>query len=42
MWWPRRFPFLLTRRPDSYTPLTAPVDAQQPDGAGHTATAVVK
>lgn len=40
--WLELFPFLLTRRPDSYTPLTTPVDAQRPYGAGHEATAVVK
>lgn len=40
--WLELFPFLLTRRPDSYGPLTAPVDAQRPYGAGHEATAVVK
>ncbi|MBX8688014.1 hydrolase [Mycobacterium sp. 20091114027_K0903767] len=40
--WLELFPFLLTRRPESYGPLTAPVDAQRPYGAGHEATAVVK
>lgn len=40
--WLELFPFLLTRRPDSYGPLTAPVDVQRPYGAGHHATAVVK
>ena len=40
--WLELFPFLLTRRPDTYAPLTAPVDVAQPYGAGHTATAVVK
>ena len=40
--WLELFPFLLTRRPDSYAALTAPVDAQRPYGAGHEATAVVK
>ncbi len=40
--WLELFPFLLTRRPDSYAALTAPVDAQLPYGVGHEATAVVK
>jgi N-carbamoylputrescine amidase len=40
--WLELFPFLLTRRPDSYAALTAPVDAGQPYGAGHAATAVIK
>ena len=40
--WLELFPFLLTRRPDSYAALTAPVDAERPYGAGHAATAVVK
>jgi len=40
--WLELFPFLLTRRPESYAALTAPVDAQRPYGAGHEATAVVK
>ncbi|MGX9671742.1 nitrilase-related carbon-nitrogen hydrolase [Mycobacterium sp. HM-7] len=40
--WLELFPFLLTRRPESYGALTAPVDAQRPYGAGHAATAVVK
>lgn len=40
--WLELFPFLLTRRPDSYGGLTAPVDAQRPYGLGHEATAVVK
>ncbi|OCB07136.1 hydrolase [Mycolicibacterium porcinum] len=40
--WLELFPFLLTRRPESYGPLTAPVDTQRPYGAGHEATAVVK
>ena len=40
--WLELFPFLLTRRPDSYASLTTPVDAQRPYGAGHEATAVVK
>lgn len=40
--WLELFPFLLTRRPESYSTLTAPVDVQRPYGAGHEATAVVK
>jgi len=40
--WLELFPFLLTRRPDSYAALTAPVDADRPYGAGHQGTAVVK
>jgi len=40
--WLELFPFLLTRRPESYGALTAPVDARRPYGAGHQATAVVK
>lgn len=40
--WLELFPFLLTRRPESYGALTAPVDVQRPYGAGHEATAVVK
>jgi N-carbamoylputrescine amidase len=40
--WLELFPFLLTRRPDSYAALTAPVDEQRPYGAGHAATAVIK
>jgi N-carbamoylputrescine amidase len=40
--WLELFPFLLTRRPDSYAALTAPVDAGRPYGAGHPATAVIK
>jgi N-carbamoylputrescine amidase len=40
--WLELFPFLLTRRPDSYAALTAPVDADRPYGAGHAATAVIK
>ncbi len=40
--WLELFPFLLTRRPDTYGALTEPVDAQHPYGAGHEATAVVK
>lgn len=40
--WLELFPFLLTRRPDTYEQLAKPVDTQQPYGAGHAATAVVK
>lgn len=40
--WLELFPFLLTRRPDTYAALTAPVDADRPYGAGHPATAVIK
>lgn len=40
--WLELFPFLLTRRPDSYHGLTVPVDVDRPYGAGHAATAVVK
>jgi N-carbamoylputrescine amidase len=40
--WLELFPFLLTRRPDSYGTLTAPVDEARPYGAGHAATAVIK
>ena len=40
--WLELFPFLLTRRPDTYGRLTAAVDAAQPYGVGHPATAVVK
>ena len=40
--WLELFPFLLTRRPDSYAALIAPVDADRPYGAGHQGTAVVK
>lgn len=40
--WLELFPFLLTRRPDTYSALTAPLDADRPYGAGHAATAVVK
>ena len=40
--WLELFPFLLTRRPESYGTLTAPVDVQRPYGVGHEATAVVK
>ncbi|WP_158166506.1 nitrilase-related carbon-nitrogen hydrolase [Mycolicibacterium smegmatis] len=40
--WLELFPFLLTRRPESYGALTEPVDPDHPYGAGHAATAVVK
>jgi len=40
--WLELFPFLLTRRPDTYAALTAPVDTERPYGAGHAATAVIK
>lgn len=40
--WLELFPFLLTRRPETYGVLTEPVDVQRPYGAGHEATAVVK
>lgn len=40
--WLELFPFLLTRRPDTYGALTKPVDTQAPYGTGHSATAVVK
>ncbi|OBF25540.1 nitrilase-related carbon-nitrogen hydrolase [Mycobacterium sp. ACS4331] len=40
--WLELFPFLLTRRPDTYGRLTEPVDPQLPYGVGHAATAVVK
>ena len=40
--WLELFPFLLTRRPDTYRRLTEPVDPQRPYGAGHRRTAVVK
>ncbi|WP_445167859.1 nitrilase-related carbon-nitrogen hydrolase [Mycolicibacterium sp. Dal123E01] len=40
--WLELFPFLLTRRPDTYAALTRPVVAGAPFGAGHAATAVVK
>ncbi|MCF6386688.1 hydrolase [Mycobacterium sp. MBM] len=40
--WLELFPFLLTRRPESYGTLTAPVDPARPYGEGHQATAVVK
>lgn len=40
--WLELFPFLLTRRPDTYGTLTEPVDTQHPYGAGQRATAVVR
>ena len=40
--WLELFPFLLTRRPDTYAGLTRPVALDEPYGAGHPATAVVK
>ncbi|WP_431238133.1 nitrilase-related carbon-nitrogen hydrolase [Mycolicibacterium aichiense] len=40
--WLELFPFLLTRRPDTYAALTRAVVADEPYGAGHAATAVVK
>lgn len=40
--WLELFPFLLTRRPDTYGRLTEPVDTSRPYGDGHAATAVVK
>jgi len=40
--WLELFPFLLTRRPDTYGALAEPVDPQRPYGAGHEATAVVR
>ncbi len=40
--WLDLFPFLLTRRPDSYAALTRPVQPERPYGAGHAATAVIK
>lgn len=40
--WLELFPFLLTRRPDTYGALTRPVVTAEPYGAGHAATAVVK
>lgn len=40
--WLELFPFLLTRRPDTYAALTEPVDTRAPYGVGHEATAVVK
>ncbi|WP_299558007.1 nitrilase-related carbon-nitrogen hydrolase [uncultured Mycolicibacterium sp.] len=40
--WLELFPFLLTRRPDTYGSLTAPVDPQRPYGEGHAPTKIVK
>ncbi|MDG4663814.1 nitrilase-related carbon-nitrogen hydrolase [Mycobacterium sp. 236(2023)] len=40
--WLELFPFLLTRRPDTYGALSKPVEPQSPYGNGHEATAVVK
>ncbi|TGB45559.1 nitrilase-related carbon-nitrogen hydrolase [Mycolicibacterium peregrinum] len=40
--WLELFPFLVTRRPDSYGRLTAPIDPAHPYGDGHAATPVVK
>ncbi len=40
--WLELFPFLLTRRPDTYANLAKSVDPQHPYGSGHLATAVVK
>ncbi len=40
--WLELFPFLLTRRPDTYEALTRPVDPASPYGTGHPATPVVK
>lgn len=40
--WLELFPFLVTRRPDSYGRLTVPVDPAHPYGDGHAATPVVK
>ncbi|AJW42664.1 N-carbamoylputrescine amidase [Rhodococcus sp. B7740] len=40
--WLELFPFLLTRRPDTYGRLTEPVNADAPYGDGHAATPVVK
>lgn len=40
--WLELFPFLVTRRPDSYGRLTAPIDPVHPYGDGHEATPVVK
>jgi N-carbamoylputrescine amidase len=40
--WLELFPFLLTRRPDTYAALSAPVEVTKPFGDGHRATAVVK
>ena len=40
--WLELFPFLLTRRPDTYGRLTEPVNADAPYGDGHPATPVIK
>ncbi|RMB72339.1 hydrolase [Rhodococcus sp. SBT000017] len=40
--WLELFPFLLTRRPDTYGRLTEPVNADAPYGDGHAATPVIK
>lgn len=40
--WLELFPFLLTRRPDTYGRLTDPVDPSRPYGDGHAATEVIK
>lgn len=40
--WLELFPFLLTRRPESYAALCEPVDADHPYGDGHRGTPVVK
>jgi N-carbamoylputrescine amidase len=40
--WLELFPFLLTRRPDTYGRLTEPVDTARPYGDGHAATEVIK
>jgi N-carbamoylputrescine amidase len=40
--WLELFRFPLTRRPGTYADLTRPVLVDEPYGAGHAATAVVK
>lgn len=40
--WLELFPFLLTRRPDTYGRLTEPVNTDAPYGDGHPATPVIK
>ncbi|OZC47235.1 hydrolase [Rhodococcus sp. WWJCD1] len=40
--WLELFPFLLTRRPDTYSRLTEPVRSDAPYGDGHAATPVIK
>ncbi|WP_206488947.1 nitrilase-related carbon-nitrogen hydrolase [Rhodococcus sp. KRD162] len=40
--WLELFPFLLTRRPDTYARLTEPVRTDAPYGDGHPATPVIK